>query len=109
MTNNEEMTEIKSKVQSKSGSNPRRSNNFSLRKRGVRICPEDKSSGFEFESLCEQLETASHALPQKKLDRLRTIIVKALKKRFKISKEPKYGGEQIWDKISHIVVIYVKR
>jgi hypothetical protein len=46
------------------------STHFSRRKRGVRICPDNRFSGFGFDSLLEQLESASNTIPQKKLAKL---------------------------------------
>jgi hypothetical protein len=74
------------------GSNLGRGANFLRRKREVRIRPDNKFSGCEFKSLFEQLETASNTLSQAKVEELRSVLIKALRKRFKQPREPKYGS-----------------
>jgi integrase len=51
-----------------------------------------KISRFEFKSFCNQLEIASYSISKERLEELRAIIVKAHKKRFRRSREPKYGS-----------------
>jgi integrase len=65
---------------------------FPFVERGGSESRAQKISGFDFESLSNELEKVSNTASQAKVEELRAILIKALKKRFKSPREPKYGS-----------------